>query len=193
MGVPFTIRIECAETAFKCDVDLVPAMKFGLDDLPFFTRHRIQNYNLEFGCEITTFLAIALAKADSEKFEIDFHDIERSVLDNQPGAKMVIKGGHFFRLWSHLLKTVVMNEMKSYETGLLMKISKTLNLRTETYWMEHSLENAFLHSLKALRIGLDNGIPDFFFPDYDLMSQIEKVNELILLVLHFSNIRKILP
>ena len=69
-----------------------------------------------------------------------------------------------------------MNEMKSYETGLLMKISKTLNLRTETYWMEHSLENAFLHSLKALRIGLDNGIPDFFFPDYDLMSRIEKVN-----------------
>ena len=74
-----------------------------------------------------------------------------------------------------LLKTVVMNEMKSYETGLLMKISKTLNLRRETYWMEHSLENAFLQSLMALKTGLDNGIPDFFFPDYDLMSRIAKV------------------
>ena len=64
VGVPFTIRIECAETAFKCDVDLVPAMKFGLDDLPFFTRHRIQNYNLEFGCEITTFWLSVLLKEE---------------------------------------------------------------------------------------------------------------------------------
>ena len=64
---------------------------------------------------------ISLAKVDPQKFELDFHDIERSVLDNQPGAKKVIrllkhlrdvKGGYFFKLWSHLLKTVVMNEMK---------------------------------------------------------------------------------
>ena len=123
-------------------------MRFSLEDLPISTRNRIQKYNFDFGCEISTFLAIALAKADAEKFKIDFHDIERSVLDNQPGAKMVIrllkhlrdvKGGHFFHLWSHLLKTVVTNEIKSYETGLLMKISKTLNLRRETYWMEQRI------------------------------------------------------
>ena len=184
VGVPLTIRIECEESQFKFDLDLVPAIRLTLDHLPYHQKHRIESYNLEFRCEVNTFLAISLAKVDSEKFELDFHDIERSVLDNQPGAKKVIrllkhlrdvKGGHFFKLWSHLLKTVVLNEMKYSETCLQMKISKFCNINGEKYWMEKNLENAFIQSLHALRKGLDHGIPDFFFPEYDLMSRISKV------------------
>ena len=60
VGVPFTIRVEFDEIKFKCDVDLVPAMRFSLEDLPISTRNRIQKYNFDFGCEISTFLAIVL-------------------------------------------------------------------------------------------------------------------------------------
>ena len=65
------------------------------------------NYSLR------NFMAIALHRADTEKFELDFHDVERQVLYNRGCVKKVIKlmkylrdikGGSMAKLWSHLLK-----------------------------------------------------------------------------------------
>ena len=58
-------------------------------------------------------MAISLHRADKQKFEVDFHDIERKILFNRGCAKKVIKlikflrdskGGPAEKLWSHLLK-----------------------------------------------------------------------------------------
>ena len=58
-------------------------------------------------------MAISLHRADQEKFEIDFHDIERRILFDRGCVKKVIKllkymrdekGGSMAKLWSHLLK-----------------------------------------------------------------------------------------
>ena len=59
------------------------------------------------------FMAIALHRADTEMFELDFHDVERQILYNRGCVKKVIKlmkylrdikGGSMAKLWSHLLK-----------------------------------------------------------------------------------------
>ena len=58
-------------------------------------------------------MAISLHRADKEKFELDFHDLERKILYNRGCVKKVIKllkymrdekGGPMAKLWSHLLK-----------------------------------------------------------------------------------------
>ena len=59
------------------------------------------------------FMAISLHRADKEKFELDFHDLEREILYNRGCVKKVIKlmkylrdqkGGPMLKLWSHLIK-----------------------------------------------------------------------------------------
>ena len=59
------------------------------------------------------FMAISLHKADKEKFELDFHDLEREILYHRGCVKKVIKlmkylrdqkGGPLLKLWSHLIK-----------------------------------------------------------------------------------------
>ena len=61
------------------------------------------------------FMAISLHRADKEKFELDFHELEREILYNRGCVKKVIKlmkylrdqkGGPFLKLWSHLIKVV---------------------------------------------------------------------------------------
>ena len=58
-------------------------------------------------------MAISLHRADKEKFELDFHDLEREILYHRGCVKKVIKllkylrdhkGGQLLKLWSHLLK-----------------------------------------------------------------------------------------
>ena len=61
-------------------------------------------------------MAIALQNASSDRFEIDFHDIERGILNKSGGRvykviKMMkylrdTKGGNIAKLWSHLLKVI---------------------------------------------------------------------------------------
>ena len=50
---------------------------------------------------------------DKEKFQLDFHDLEREILYNRGCVKKVIKlikylrdqrGGPMLKLWSHLIK-----------------------------------------------------------------------------------------
>merc|ERR1719234_9317 len=64
------------------------------------------------------FMAIVLPRADKQKFELDFHDVERQILYNRGCVRKVIKlmkylrdikGGPMAKLWSHLLKTSVMH------------------------------------------------------------------------------------
>ena len=58
-------------------------------------------------------MAISLHRADQQKFELDFHDVEREILYNRGCVKKVIKlikylrdqkGGPMQKLWSHLIK-----------------------------------------------------------------------------------------
>ena len=59
-------------------------------------------------------MAIALKKENSDMFEIDFHDLERGLVESVGGCvRRVImlmkyfrdmKGGPFKKLWSYLLK-----------------------------------------------------------------------------------------
>ena len=60
-----------------------------------------------------SFMAISLHRADKERFELDFHDLERDILYHRGCVKKVIKllkylrdhkGGQLLKLWSHLLK-----------------------------------------------------------------------------------------
>ena len=68
--------------------------------------------------ETRSFMAISLHRADKEKFELDFHDLERKILYNRGCVKKVIKllkymrdekGGPMAKLWSHLLKVEYVN------------------------------------------------------------------------------------
>ena len=67
------------------------------------------------------FAAISLHRADQEKFEIDFHEKEREILEYRGCVKKTVKlikylrdkkGGSFYKLWSHLLKVSIFNEQK---------------------------------------------------------------------------------
>ena len=76
----------------------------------------IQGIRNKFGCarfETNDFLAIALHKADKEKFELDFHDLERKMLKKRGCVKKVImlikylrdiQMGSMDKIWSHLIK-----------------------------------------------------------------------------------------
>ena len=76
----------------------------------------IQGIRKKFCCarfETNDFLAIALHKADKEKFELDFHDLERKMLQKRGCVKKVImlikylrdiQMGSMDKIWSHLIK-----------------------------------------------------------------------------------------
>ena len=63
------------------------------------------------------FAAISLHRADQKKFQVDFPEKEREVLYNRGCAKKTVKmmkylrdekGGPFDKLWSHLLKVILL-------------------------------------------------------------------------------------
>jgi len=117
VNAPITLKVKGLNNSHQFEVDLVPSMKFPLSKL---SRHKrlsthirklCHRYKLDFST--TSFMAISLPKADKAQFEVDFHDIERELL-NKSGCKREVvmmikylrdqKGGTMTKLWSHLLK-----------------------------------------------------------------------------------------
>ena len=122
---PVTLKVVGHGMSFE--VDLVPSLKFDFKALPRnseLERHVVPLCD-EFGVttETRNFMAISLHRADKEKFELDFHDVERRILYNRGCVKKVIKlmkylrdlkGGQMLKLWSHLLKVVdFLNQVKT--------------------------------------------------------------------------------
>ena len=103
-----------------CPTELDSLIEFSL----YFLSHLPQEHNIIYHvqkiCEDygvhpahRSFLAISLHRADKEKFELDFHNLERRILFDRGCVKKVIKlmkfirdtkGGPMMKLWSHLLK-----------------------------------------------------------------------------------------
>jgi len=69
-------------------------------------------------------------------------------------------GGNYQKLWSHLLKTVVMHQVL---------------VTPARYWKEENLPNCFIDCMKKLLKGLDSYvITDLFFPQVNLVDRIKK-------------------
>merc|ERR1711892_606962 len=168
---PVTLKVVGNGMSFE--VDLVPSIKFDFKTLPEdseLKRHVVPLCD-EFGVaeETRNFMAISLHRADKEKFELDFHDVERRILYNRGCVKKVIKlmkylrdlkGGPMLKLWSHLLKTSVMHQVL---------------LKPKTYWNNENLVTCFMDSLRNLLEGLRRkSITDVFFPHVNLLDRIKK-------------------
>ena len=114
-GAPVILNVEGPGVKFT--VDLVPSFKLELCDLKTACSDlhtRVVGMLKDFNIDVTSFMAIALKNASSESFEVDFHDIERGLLEKSGGCvynviKLIkylrdTKGGTISKLWSHLLK-----------------------------------------------------------------------------------------
>ena len=121
-------------------------------------------------------MAISLHKADHDKFELDFHDLERRILFNRGCIKMVImlikylrdiKGGPMHKLWSHLIKVRQNVAVVVYSSFLFQTSVMHLALRSsEDYWNNSNLVTCFVDSLRNLLDGLKKDqIQDVFFPE----------------------------
>ena len=120
-GLPVILNVEgIRRTDIKFSVDLVPSFKFDIRELEiacaelygriitFTQKNNISN--------VQNFMAIALKKASSDMFEIDFHDVERGLLRSVGGCvyKVIMlmkyfrdtKGGTLTKLKSHLIKVM---------------------------------------------------------------------------------------
>ena len=116
VNAPLTLKVVGQNNNMAFEVDLVPSLKLGMDALPrdFLLPNNVLNHlSYRGGIGGSYFMAISLHKADREKFELDFHDLERAVLFDRGCVKKVIKlmkylrdikGGPMAKLWSHLLK-----------------------------------------------------------------------------------------
>jgi len=161
---PVTIKVVGQGVSFE--VDLVPSIKFDFPALPQHSvlEHHVVSLCKKFGVpnENRNFMAISLHRADEEKFELDFHDVERKILYNRGCVKKVIKlmkflrdvkGGPMMKLWSHLLKVVK---------------------KSEDYWNNENLVKCFVDSLRNLLNGLRKGsVTDIFFPNVNLLDKIK--------------------
>jgi hypothetical protein len=103
----------------KFTIDLVPSFKLELHNLQTGCsdlKEIVVNILKEFNIYVNTCMAIALQNASSDRFEIDFHDIERGLLNKSGGCVYKViklmkylrdtKGGNIAKLWSHLLKVI---------------------------------------------------------------------------------------
>ena len=130
VGAPVTLKVEGLDNDIEFEVDLVPAVKiprrklnqrqekFQLSSAYRETSRHIQSLRNKFGCardENNDFLAISLHKADKEKFELDFHDLERKILKERGCVKKVvmlikylrdIQMGAMGKILSHLIKVI---------------------------------------------------------------------------------------
>ena len=91
---PVTLKVTSVtgpESFFE--VDFVPSFQFDFTNLPEEVRYRVNkiadDYDVREGTR--NFMAISLHRADKEKFQLDFHDIERKILYNRGCVKKVIK------------------------------------------------------------------------------------------------------
>jgi len=167
---PVTLKVVGNGMSFE--VDLVPSIKFdfkALSSQSELEKHVVSLCN-KFGVtnETRNFMAISLHRADKEKFELDFHDVERKILYNRGCVKKVIKlmkylrdikGGPMMKLWSHLLKTSVMHQVVH---------------KSKDYWNNENLVTCFIDSLRNLLSGLrKESITDIFFPNVNLLDRIK--------------------
>ena len=138
VGAPINVQVRGLNNDMNFDVDLVPSIS--LEYKALHTQgcshcgpnvidrtslgklhHHVSSLCRQFGCStcdtcggsLESFMAISLHKADPDKFELDFHDLERRILFNRGCVKKVIKlmkylrdikGGPMLKLWSHLIK-----------------------------------------------------------------------------------------
>lgn len=165
---PVTLKVEGDGVFFE--VDLVPSIEFDFRSLPREMEGRVSRIadGYQVPDHARSFMAISLHRADQQKFEIDFHNIERSILFDRGCVKKVIKllkfmrdekGGTMMKLWSHLLKTSVMH----------------LVMRTDQrFWNNENLSNCFVEAIRNLLVGLQTrDIRDIFFPEVNLLSRIK--------------------
>ena len=116
-GVPVILNVKGPGVRFT--VDLVPAFKLNLSHLKTVCTDlstRVGDILRDFNIGTKTFMAIALKNVSADKFQIDFHDIERGMLANVGGCVYKVikllkylrdtKGGTITLLWSHLLKVL---------------------------------------------------------------------------------------
>jgi len=175
-GAPYMLNIRGSDLSIS--IDLVPSIHFSQSHLP--TNGRIASRVKEIqrivgdGSDVG-FMAICLWKADSERFEIDFHDLERKVLHHKGCVKTVIrllkllrnkKGGSMNKSWSHLIKTIVMHEvLKNHSTE---------------FWNERHLVSRFVGTLRIWHANFkDMQVMDLFFIQMNLMDRISKYHQAI--------------
>ena len=121
-GTPVILMVEGPQVKFK--VDLVPAFELQMKhlDIDFDLKARVTKVMQFSGKTIPTFMAIALKGnkaglgASSDQFELDFHEVERALLQSRPETVFKViklmkhlrneRGGNLLKLRSHLLKVV---------------------------------------------------------------------------------------
>ena len=113
-GTPVILKVEGPDSV-KFTVDLVPAFELGMKHLSIDPKleARVKNVMKFSGKTTSTFMAIAL-KASSDQFELDFHEVERALLDSRPETVFKViklmkhlrneRGSNMLKLRSHLLK-----------------------------------------------------------------------------------------
>ena len=133
-----------------------------------------RQYNVS--AEQANFMAISLHRADKEKFELDFHDLEREILYHRGCVKKVIKlmkylrdqkGGPLLKLWSHLMKVgSTINSINYYLDYIKTSTMNLVMMKPPTFWNNGNLVNCFVETLGHLISGLEAGvIRDVFFPE----------------------------
>ena len=167
IGAPWTVTFKNHELQ-DIEIDFVPAIvlstdkirRYECDERLQFICSRIQTNKIN----VTEFLGISLHKADSKRFEMDFHNIERSILHKKNFANNTIKlikclrnnwKGPIEMLSSHIIKTVVMEK----------------TLEDENYWKENfNLEKNFSDCMEMLVRKIETGkVSDIFFPSVNLL------------------------
>ena len=117
-GTPVILKVEGPDPV-KFTVDLVPAFELGMKHLSIDPEleTRVKSVMKFSGKTTTTFMAIAL-KASSDQFELDFHEVERALLDSRPETVFKViklmkhlrneRGSNMLKLRSHLLKVDIL-------------------------------------------------------------------------------------
>jgi hypothetical protein len=121
VNTPITLKVIGLSDNMFFTVDLVPAIKIPLENLQSdkYRKYRNLSDRVKKLSQIGTndasidFMAISLNGVSSEKFQLDFHDVERTVMHNRGCAKKVTKmikylrdrkGGPMEKIWSFLIK-----------------------------------------------------------------------------------------
>ena len=177
IGNPWTLKLTSLERKkdFPTDLyfDFVPAVVVDVSMLPTQLESSIESVRqyIEDDDYDETFLAIALHKTDSYRFEIDCHDLERKLMHCKGTAKMVVRmikllrnmrKGPLEKLSSHMIKTVVMRR--------IIQIEETKNSEEErkAYWED--FQTSFMDCMGLLTKYVNNGkILDVLFPQFNLL------------------------
>ena len=180
VGAPYTLFLQQQQGGFSCEIDLVPAVSLKIKKLPHNMKQHAVLIKKIFQSDVKKCMAIALRPADMEQFEIDFYDIEVSILrTSEVGRKVVmllkhlrdIKGGPLKKFRSHMLKTMVLHKIIMWYAFRKVKPSSC--------WDEENLEECLLDCLRSWLDHIDNGLQDIFFPGINLMDRLRKHSEAV--------------